>query len=69
LDHLRKPAQQRAIERLRRFGSPALLLSWLPVVGDPLCFAAGWLRQSFLLSLLFIALGKAARYTAIVLAT
>lgn len=57
--------QQRAMMWLRRWGSPALLLSWLPVVGDPLCFAAGFLRMPFLVSLAFIALGKTARYTVI----
>ena len=60
--------RQRAVAWLRRWGSPALLLSWLPVVGDPLCFAAGFLRLPFLASLLFIALGKAARYAVILLA-
>jgi membrane protein YqaA with SNARE-associated domain len=60
--------QQRALRWLRRWGSPALLLSWLPVVGDPLCFAAGFLRLSFLASLIFIALGKVARYAVILLA-
>jgi membrane protein YqaA with SNARE-associated domain len=60
--------QQRAVARLRRWGSPALLLSWLPVVGDPLCFAAGYLRLPFFASLLFIALGKVARYVVILLA-
>ena len=60
--------QQRAVARLRRWGSPALLLSWLPVVGDPLCFAAGFLRLPFFASLLFIALGKVARYIVILLA-
>jgi len=59
--------QQRAIAWLRKWGSPALLLSWLPVVGDPLCFAAGFLRVPFLVSLLFIALGKIARYAVILL--
>lgn len=59
------PARQRALDRVRRYGSPVLLLSWLPVVGDPLCFAAGYLRLSWLASLLFIALGKTARYAAI----
>jgi membrane protein YqaA with SNARE-associated domain len=55
-------SRQRALARLRHWGSPALLLSWLPVVGDPLCFAAGYLRLPFLGSALFIALGKIARY-------
>ena len=59
--------QQRAVEHARKWGSPILLLSWLPVIGDPLCFAAGYLRLPFVASLLFMALGKAARYAAIVL--
>jgi membrane protein YqaA with SNARE-associated domain len=62
-----KADRRRALERLRRYGTPALLLSWLPVVGDPLCFAAGYLRLPFFASLAFIALGKAARYAAILL--
>ena len=50
---------------MRRYGSPALLLSWVPVIGDPLCVAAGWLRLDPWLSVLFIALGKFARYLVI----
>lgn len=57
-----EPGRQRAVERLRRYGSPLLLLSWLPLVGDPLCVAAGWLKISPLWSLHFITLGKGGRY-------
>lgn len=57
-----KPAQQQAVSRLQRWGSPVLLLSWLPLVGDPLCVAAGWLRMNWFLSLLLIGMGKTARY-------
>jgi membrane protein YqaA with SNARE-associated domain len=64
---MEKPAQQRAVGWLHRYGSPILLLSWLPVVGDPLCVAAGWLRINVWLSLLMIAAGKAARYAVILL--
>lgn len=46
-------------------GQPLLLLSWLPVVGDPLCFAAGWLRMNAGLSAFFISAGNAARYAVI----
>ena len=28
---------------LRRWGAPVLLLSWVPLIGDALCLAAGWL--------------------------
>jgi membrane protein YqaA with SNARE-associated domain len=59
--------EQRAIARLQRWGSPVLLLSWLPVVGDPLCLAAGWLRIHWLPSLVFIAVGKAARYAVLLI--
>lgn len=62
------PAQAGAIERLRRWGSPALLFSWLPIIGDPLCLAAGWLKVHWLLAMTLIALGKAARYAAIMFA-
>ncbi len=59
--------RRQALARVRHWGSPALSLSWLPVVGDPLCFAAGFLRLPFLASLAFIALGKTVRYAAILL--
>ena len=50
---------------VQKYGSPVLLLSWLPFIGDPLCVAAGWLRLDPWLSLLYIALGKLARYLVI----
>ena len=58
----------RPIEWLRRYGAAALLLAWLPIVGDALCAAAGWLRVPWLASLAFIAVGKLARYAAVVYA-
>ena len=68
IDARLSPHKRRAVAWLRKWGSPALMLSWLPVVGDPLCFAAGFLRLPFLASLLFIALGKSARYAVILAA-
>lgn len=50
---------------VRRYGSPALLLAWAPLVGDALCVAAGWLRLNAVYVLLFMAAGKLARYLAI----
>jgi len=46
----------------RRWGAPVLLLAWVPLVGDALCAAAGWLRLPWLACLLWMALGKGARY-------
>ncbi|MCP3669747.1 MAG: DedA family protein [Gammaproteobacteria bacterium] len=59
---LKKPEQRRAVERIARRGSPILLLSWLPVIGDPLCLAAGWSGTGVIPSALFITIGKALRY-------
>ena len=47
---------------LQRFGPKTLLLSWLPVIGDPLCVLAGWLKMSFLQSMFYMAIGKLLRY-------
>lgn len=55
-------AQAAAIGRLQRWGYWALLFSWVPLVGDALCLAAGWLRFNVWLSLLAFAVGKFARY-------
>jgi len=57
---------QRAVNWLRRCGSPVLLLSWVPVVGDPLCLAGGWLRIHWVMAMFWIGIGKAARYAMIV---
>lgn len=53
------------IERFKKWGMLSLLFSWLPVVGDGFCLAAGWMRTPFFVSALLIAAGKTARYLAI----
>ena len=50
------------VSRVRRYGTPALLLAWVPLIGDALCLAAGWLRLNWWQATLFMALGKFARY-------
>ena len=52
----------RARQSLERWGSPLLALAWVPVVGDVLVLAAGLARVRLLPALLWISLGKAARY-------
>ncbi len=52
----------RAIEWLRRYGAAATALAWLPVLGDALCVAAGWLRMHWAAVLAFMAAGRLARY-------
>lgn len=52
----------RALDWLERIGPKACLLSWLPAIGDPLCAVAGWLRLPFWPCLVYMAIGKFARY-------
>lgn len=58
----RKPSELRALQWLQRFGPKGCLLSWLPVVGDPLCVVAGWLKLPFWPCLAYMAIGKFLRY-------
>lgn len=53
------------LEAVRRWGSLALLMSWVPLIGDALCAAAGNLRLNVLACLAWMALGKGLRYAAI----
>ncbi|MFN3296856.1 YqaA family protein [Caldimonas sp.] len=62
LTHKEHPVKARALLWLRDFGPRACLLSWLPVVGDPLCGVAGWLKLPFWPCVLYMALGKFLRY-------
>jgi len=57
-----------AVAWLRRFGAKACLLSWLPVVGDPLCAVAGWLRLPFWPCMGYMLIGKFLRYVVMTLA-
>jgi membrane protein YqaA with SNARE-associated domain len=56
------PTHRRAARWLERYGAKACLLSWLPVVGDPLCAVAGWLELPLWPCVMYMAIGKFARY-------
>ena len=55
----------RSARLLRRFGPPALLLSWVPLLGDALVALAGAVRMPFGAFSLWTAAGKALRYAAV----
>ena len=57
-----RSGELRAIVWLRRFGARACLMSWLPVVGDPLCAVAGWLKLPFWPCVFYMMIGKFLRY-------
>jgi membrane protein YqaA with SNARE-associated domain len=58
----RKPAELKALQWLERFGPKACVLAFLPVVGDPLCAVAGWIKLPFWPCVGWMALGKFLRY-------
>ena len=62
---IKQATLERATERFNRFGLWSLLLAWLPVVGDPLTFAAGMFGVRFPIFVTLVAIGKAARYIAV----
>ncbi|MGX9964743.1 YqaA family protein [Roseomonas sp. F4] len=67
------PVKPAALERAsgwyRKWGHWSLLLSWAPIIGDPLTLAAGVLREPFGRFLLLVALAKTGRYVVLALVT
>ncbi len=72
-DHRWFPVSRAHLDRASRWyarwGYPSLLLSWVPVIGDPLTLAAGILREPFWRFVLIVTLAKAGRYVILVWAT
>jgi membrane protein YqaA with SNARE-associated domain len=65
-DHPRFPIGREKFERYsqvyRRWGIWTLIMSWVPLIGDPLTIIAGVMRAPLLLVILLVALAKLARY-------
>jgi membrane protein YqaA with SNARE-associated domain len=61
----REDQLERADAWFSRYGVWTLLMAWVPVVGDPLTFAAGFLRVNVWLFLVLVTIGKAGRYAAV----
>lgn len=57
--------KQKALDVVRGRGVWVLFFSWLPLIGDALCFAGGWLKLPLIPACLFILSGKFVRYAAI----
>lgn len=52
-----------------RYGRWTLLLSWMPVLGDPLTIAAGVMREPIHIFLALVAIAKVTRYLVVAAAT
>lgn len=60
---------ERAQHWYRRYGKWSLLLSWAPIIGDPLTVVAGVLREPFPMFLLLVTIAKIGRYLVLAAAT
>ena len=58
----RRLSSPRLLSNVQRWGGLSLLISWVPLLGDAVCLAAGWLRTHLMLSIVCIAIGKFFRY-------
>ena len=63
--YLSKAKMQRAKLFFDKYGMYALLLSWMPVIGDPLTLVAGALKYTFKRFVLIVFVAKALRYAVI----
>jgi membrane protein YqaA with SNARE-associated domain len=61
LDHA-TPRTRRALSLLQRYGAPALLLSWVPLLGDAIVALAGATKIRFTPFAVWTLVGKAVRY-------
>lgn len=62
-------ALERAQRRYQRYGSWSLLLSWVPIIGDPLTLAAGVMKEPLWRFLLLVTLAKVGRYAVLTAVT
>ncbi|WP_067215658.1 YqaA family protein [Stappia indica] len=62
-------ALTRAQDWYSRWGKWSLLLSWMPIIGDPLTLAAGVMRERFLTVLVLVAIAKTGRYAVLAAVT
>ena len=65
------PINNKTIDRgnklFKKYGKWSLLISWFPLIGDPITFAAGTLRYPIIPFLVLVSIGKVGRYLIIYL--
>ena len=61
-ESLKGPTHYRIGKWFERSGPKLLLLAWVPIIGDPLCVVAGWMRLAWLPCLIYMAIGKLLRF-------
>jgi len=58
----KKERLKRSRKMFEKFGPPILLLSWVPIIGDPLTFIPGFVRYNFTKFSIYVIIGKFVRY-------
>jgi len=60
-----KKLDMKTVGFLRQYGAPVTFFAFLPIIGDALCVAAGWLRIHWAAALAFMFVGRLARYVVV----
>jgi len=64
----KKDDLEKGLLRFRKYGKISLFFAWVPIVGDPLTFAAGILKINFYYFIAAVGTGKILRYILIIYA-
>ena len=64
--YLSSKKREKATVFFAKYGGWTLLLSWVPIIGDPLTFIAGVLRYNFKWFTLLVTVAKGTRYAVII---
>ena len=64
---IKKNKIQKGTDLFNKYGKWSLLFSWVPIIGDPIAFAAGTVKYNITFFLIFVSIGKIARYLIIYL--
>jgi len=65
--HLSAKKMEKARGYFDKYGGWTLLLSWVPIIGDPLTFIAGVLKYRFWWFVVIVAVAKATRYGVVIM--
>jgi len=67
------PVKEQSLERAqahyRKYGRWSLLLSWVPLIGDPITVMAGVMRERLITFILFVSVAKTGRYVVFTMLT
>ncbi len=66
---IKEASLEKAQAQYKKYGRWSLLLSWVPIIGDPITIISGVMRERFLVFLAFVSVAKAGRYIVLAMLT